>query len=312
MAGSTDRRIRREVDRRALHLITRGWYVAGDLWKTLTPRSKHLLLLLAVAAVAETAPVFSFASAAAVHGLPLHGLQLDRAHVLVGTHRRSASTGPVKRHTSPFRPEEVVCFAGLACTDLVRTAVDVARSASYESGLLCADAALRRMVLHEPWSVSVLRESMRERLERLPRSHGKRRALRVLAHASAQSESALESLTRLQLERLGFTVLQQVRVVGPRGEELRVDLELVGFGVFVEADGKQKYLDAGMRGERTVEEMLLDEKRREDWVRGVTAYRVIRLGWEDVRSPGALATRLRAFGIEPPRSPDAAPLRELY
>src|SRR5690606_31387050 len=104
----------------------------------------------------------------------------------------------------------------------------------------------------------------------LPKSRGSRRAERILRRATALSESPLESLTKLQLERLGFRVRQQVRVPGRHGEELRIDIELVGYDTFVETDGLVKYRDEQLRGGRSAEDVLIEEKLREDWVRGTT------------------------------------------
>lgn len=134
----------------------------------------------------------------------------------------------------------------------------------------------------------------------MPRSAGKDRATRVLGFASALAESPLESLTRLQLARLGFEVREQVRVERSYGREYRMDFELVGHDVFLEADGKSKYLDERQRGGRSAEQTLILEKEREDWVRGRTRKGVVRSGWQEAQSTAAMAARLRAFRIASP------------
>lgn len=145
-----------------------------------------------------------------------------------------------------------------------------------------------------------------------PRGNGSLRARRVLGFASALAESPLESLTRLQLARLGFEVREQVSVPAPGGAEYRIDFELAGHKTFLEADGRIKYTDERMRGDRSLDELLIDEKHREDWVRGTTDYRFIRSGWQDAQSPGAMAQRLIAFGIHPPIRPGPGSRLDLY
>ena len=77
----------------------------------------------------------------------------------------------------------------------------------------------------------------------------------------------------------------------------RVDIGIDEVGVLYECDGEVKYTDPALRQGRTAEEVVLDEKRREDWIRGVTNRRVLRGGSADAASPEALARRLRRFGV---------------
>lgn len=79
-----------------------------------------------------------------------------------------------------------------------------------------------------------------------------------------------------------------------------MDLEIPGAGAFIECDGQGKYVDAALTAGRTLDGILLAEKHREDWVRGVTDKRVLRCASADVATPDALAARLRAFRIALP------------
>ena len=49
-----------------------------------------------------------------------------------------------------------------------------------------------------------------------------------------------------------------------------------------------------------MEQILLAEKEREDWVRGMTGKRVVRWGWAEAQTRLLLARRLMAFGIRVP------------
>jgi hypothetical protein len=100
---------------------------------------------------------------------------------------------------------------------------------------------------------------------------------------------------------LGFRHLDlQVKVVGPSGENYWLDFGFPRSQAFGEFDGQGKYVDQSMRGARSVEQVVLDEKRREDAIRGVTGWRVVRWDSSDVISIERFAARLAAFGIRPP------------
>ena len=55
-----------------------------------------------------------------------------------------------------------------------------------------------------------------------------------------------------------------------------------------------------MRAGRKTEQVLMDEKHREDVIRGVTGWRPIRWGSEHIRDLDVFARRLQSFGIRPP------------
>lgn len=319
VAGISDRQLQAMKCRDEVTAILHGWYVRSDFWSSLYPSERHLQRVLAIDAglrarpASQTdGPVFGYASAAALLGLPLHGISLERAHLLVPARNLAHSSPRVQRRVGPCEAEQLVTTAGIVHTGVRRTVVDIARSEAFESGLLCAEEGLRRLVREEALSEAEGREQLLATLWALPKSRGSRRAERILRRATALSESPLESLTKLQLERLGFRVRQQVRVPGRHGEELRIDIELVGYDTFVETDGLVKYRDEQLRGGRSAEDVLIEEKLREDWVRGTTRCSLVRVVWRDVRTTEALAQKLRAFGIEPPRSPHSPPDLDLY
>jgi hypothetical protein len=123
----------------------------------------------------------------------------------------------------------------------------------------------------------------------------------VLHLADPRIDSVLESVSHLQLSRLGFDVALQVPVPSPKGWMYFVDFELLGLDVFVECDGKSKYTEVGLRDGLSANDVLCREKRREDWISGRERKRIIRWGFPEVSSPALLARRLRAFGVPIPR-----------
>ena len=68
------------------------------------------------------------------------------------------------------------------------------------------------------------------------------------------------------------------------------------YGAVGEADGDQKYLNPEFRGGRNPEQVLLDEKRREDRLRALPR-QVPRWPWGVARSPRLLRQKLEALGL---------------
>lgn len=76
-----------------------------------------------------------------------------------------------------------------------------------------------------------------------------------------------------------------------------MDIALEQSRTFIECDGRSKYVDDELRGQRSAELVVLDEKAREDWVRGVTGWRVVRVMSEHVATLDAAASYFRAMGL---------------
>ena len=56
-----------------------------------------------------------------------------------------------------------------------------------------------------------------------------------------------------------------------------------------------------MRNGRTVEQVLLEERQRENIAAGMSGKRVIRGKWADAQTPTATARMLRTYRIEQPK-----------
>jgi len=304
-AGHSRHRLYRAVEQGMWVRLCRGRYVAQEDWAACSAPERHALRVLAVDDRALTSPVFSHWSAAVLHGLPALRFDGDSVHTLVPPESAARSSGLLVRHRVPHSSEEIVEIGGLRCTDLARTAFDVARSARFDAGLVCADAALRRLA--SPCGGAVSGATLHDFGVASPSG----RARRVFRFASALAESPLESLTRLQLARSGFEVREQVRVRAPGGGDYRMDFELLGCGAFLEADGAMKVADERFRAGLSAEQVVLREKEREDWVRGTTGKRVVRCRWADVQSADRLSRRLAQFGVRPPAPASAARRAEL-
>ncbi|WP_353113815.1 hypothetical protein [Microbacterium sp.] len=303
--GVAEREIRLRVERGELVRVRRGWYAAATDWQVLWPEGRHLLRVLAVQHDATgSAPVFCGTSAGVLWGLPLYRTAPRRVHV-AETRGRSRSTRDVLRHETELADDDVAEIDGMRCTSLHRTVFDLARKLSAEAAVAGADAALRAVAVTGQRQDEALAEEWREELGRRAhgsRARGVRQARRIIAFADGRAQLPGESVSRLQLHRLGFRRIGlQVPVVLSRGQSYWIDFDLEEAGAFGEFDGEGKYLHAALRSGRTVEQVVLDEKRREDTVRGVTGRRFVRWEAAHIRTPEALAERLAEFGVRPPR-----------
>ena len=182
------------------------------------------------------------------------------------------------------------------------------RALPFATAVSVADAALRRIAVvgreYNTARAEGWRRLVQDRADAMHGARGIRQGRRVLAFADGRAELPGESLTRVRLWELGFAQFElQVSVPAPSGRDYEVDIGLIEAGALLEFDGQGKYTNAAMRAGRTVEQVLLAEKRREDWIRGVTQQRFIRVESPHIASSAALARRLSAFGVHIPRAP---------
>lgn len=304
-AGSSARSVTARIRRGELAVVRRGWFAeasrVGDLW----PESRHLLHVLAVARDGHGVGALSHVSAAVAHGLPLYRVRPARVHLTTDAPSRIASGPDVFRHVAPLPATDVTTVDGLMCTTLERTVFDCVRTLPLEAAVSIADAAERVMALGgREWDQDAAdrwRRGLRDRVERASGARGIRTGRFVAAFANGRVQLPLESVSRLQLHRLGFRILRpQVPIAAPGGGWYYVDLGLDEIEAFAECDGEAKYRDEAMRSGRSLEQVLLDEKSREDWIRGTTGWRMIRWGDRPAGSVQALAILLRSFGIPLP------------
>jgi hypothetical protein len=251
-------------------------------------------------------PVLCRESAAVVLTLPLYKHRVSKVHTLCTGGVRASSTSDVVRHAERLDDDTVIEIEGMRCTSLARTVTDVARTTSLEVGLACADAALRIVASrgrdYDEGAAEQLRDGMRSVLAASPGAHGTPRARWVVEFADGRAQLPGESVSRLRLFQLGFPAPRlQFEVPAPAGAPYHVDIaEDDWLGEF---DGQDKYLDEAMRRGLSLERVLLEEKKREDWIRARTRRTLARWGDEHLATPQTLADRLAVYGIRAPRRP---------
>lgn len=305
-AGVTDRQIRGLLANGMLRRVRRGWFIRSQDWKELWDEGKHLVEVVAAHGNASApGPVFMGVSAAVLHGLPLYRSAPQHVHALIDGRRHGRTRTGIRWRESDVPSSDVTEIDGIRCTTLARTVLDCCAGMTMEGAVAVADAAQRLIAVPDGriQNAELAEEWRRELLTRAESLsiRGITQARQAVLFADGRAQLPGESVSRLQLHRLGFRQLElQARVVGAEGDEYWLDFSFPGSQSFGEFDGMGKYTDPGFMAGRSMEEVLLAEKKREDDVRGVTGWRLGRWGSEHIVTSQQLGTRLRAFGITPP------------
>ncbi|WP_432945316.1 hypothetical protein ACQPXM_05240 [Kribbella sp. CA-253562] len=162
-------------------------------------------------------------------------------------------------------------------TSVARAVVEVACSASYQVGVVLADAALNAELVQEDELVATA-----DRFRHWAGSPAARAAVRF---ADPLSESVGESRLRVLMANHGLPDPRlQVEIRDDDGQLAgRVDF-LLGRRLIVEFDGAQKY---AVRAS----DALMAEKWREDRLREL-GYSFVRVGWSDLDRPEQVVHRL--------------------
>jgi hypothetical protein len=269
--------------------VKRGAFCERNVWDALSDRERHLMRIFAVA---ERTPhaLFSHWSAAAIHDLET--LLPLPADVFVTTDRASGGRSePGIRRSCTGVPHLAVMRVGqLRVTTVERTIADLALLASFGAAVASADAALRRGFTD--------RTALERHLDLVPRERGAQRIARVIRFASPLADNPGESLSRAVLHELGAPAPRlQVEHRMADGSRLYPDFEWPRWNVIGEFDGRGKYLKPELRNGRSPGQVVYDEKRREDRLRGMTGASFARWGWDEVNQPEKLRRILAEAGL---------------
>lgn len=235
------------------------------------PTTDPAVLAIAAAMACEGSAI-SHRSAALIDGIALLNRPPARPDLTVPPN----GTGDVRGallHRATLLPEDVRERDGFRITAPARTVVDVARTVSVGAGVVTMDSALNKKL-----AAAADIEAVLVRCSRWP---GIRRARAAFGLTDANADSPLETASRLVIARLKLpaprtqaTILDQYgRVIG------ECDFYWPEFGVFGEADGKEKYRRPNADGRQNT--LYLEKVRQEDLEDVGLAG--VRWGWEDVR-----------------------------
>lgn len=263
-------------------------------------RRRELARIAAVVATRRGRVVLSHESAAAVWGIPRIGPAPESVDVLDARGTRPRSMNGVVWRRTPFDPTEVVEVNGFLVTGLLQTVVDIACDRGFVSAVAALDAATGAFLRANGFIVAtgVDPVAVGRRLDQLGRRSGIRGARAALEFADARAESVGESLSRAQMHLLGFPApALQTEFDRSDGGVDRVDFDWPDHGLFGEFDGDLKYLDPRYRGGRTVEQVVLDEKKRDQRIARRHHRHGVHWDWRVAIRPSALAAALEDAGL---------------
>ena len=281
----------RAARRGELVRVRRGFYCDSEEWAGLGSRERYLLKVEAVALASPKPIVFCSYSAAALWGMPIPDDWPAEVHVLGPAAPGGRSRNGVVRHPVARTVERTVERRELMCTDVARTALDVALSLPFAEAVACVDWALWHRNEHR-----VTVERIRRELDLLNPRYRRAHAGAVLSFATQLSDSFGESMARAVMWELGFPAPElQVRFSDSIGDMV-VDYFWRGESLVGEFDGKSKYLRQAYGRPQSPEEVVWREKKREDRLRRQVSG-VVRIITADVMNPPRLAAILLDAGL---------------
>ncbi|WP_144763613.1 hypothetical protein [Curtobacterium sp. 9128] len=272
--------------------IRRGCFASAAQWDAASDRDRHVARVRAARSWSRIADgvVVAHRSAVAMHGLPWIGGYGDRVVLADPARDRGQKKAGSRRVGTGGRVPSCVTIAGVPTTTLAATAVDVALADHPWRAIVVLDAVLRR---------GVARDTLSAELEARGAPRAGRRAAELVDLADGAAESPGESITRWGAHVLGAPrpVLQQ-EFRTDWGTSERVDLWFPASGTIIEFDGAAKYTDPRLRRGRSAEEVVFEEKRREDALRSrVEVHHFGRVVWADAMPGGQLPRRLHEAGV---------------
>ena len=283
--GYDDGALYRALRSGVLHRIRHGAYVFADQWAPLDAGARHRLRARAVVRTAQAPVALSHVSALVMTDAPLWDLPLADVHLTRLDRRAGRREAGVVQHRGAITSADLVAHGPLQLTSPARTAVDLTKIVDVEHALPVLDHLLNcGATTPEQLRATALA------MQRHPATLATDLAIRL---ADGRSESVGESRSRYAFFRGGLPApVAQLEVHDGRGRLVgRVDFAWPELGVFLEFDGKEKYLRSRRAGE-SVLDVVLREKRREERICRITGWRCIRIVWADLYQPEKLVAHI--------------------
>ena len=287
--GYSDTRIHKELKDGTLYKIMRNVYIDGVTWRSWDENQRTYAMHYGYT-LGHSNMAFSHMSAAFFHGLDtLYRSQKMHIIPLSPEYGGTKSSPLIMSHRSSAQAQEniIEIAPGIHVTDMVHTAVDCAKKMSLREGLVVVDSALRTNR-----AVYADYQTLKEALSNA-RGHGCRKARALAELMSPASGSAAETLARLAILQAGLPRPQEQYVIyRENGRRFYLDFAWPELGLFLEIDGKKKYL--GQYG--PADEVLYQERQRENEIKHLTGWTCIRARWEDIfPDPSPLIARLQKY-----------------
>lgn len=287
-AGINDTAIGRLLRGGVLVRMRHGVYALTSLWSAASDRQRHLMLARGVMTLYGDDVALSHTSAALAHGAPDWRVPTDVVHLTSLFAVGERTQARVRHHQGTCRAQDLSRYQGHWITSPLRTALDAASILPREPAVCVLDWFLRKELVTpaEITEALTVRREWPDHLDLVLKS----------SLARVGSDSVGETRSRLIFGDLGLPEpILQMEVHDLSGRLVGiVDFAWPEHGVIVEFDGAEKYHRYRRPGE-TIEQMVVREKRREDRIRELTGWLVIRISWADLADPAALRARLQRY-----------------
>jgi hypothetical protein len=282
--GYSDRDLARACAHHELVRVRQGTYAPTASWP-LGPQDQHLLRAQGVALRHPQRVALSHATGAVAHGLRLWDPDLSDVHVTRITGRNGRAESDVRYHRGCLEIDSLVQLDEMLVVDVVRCALGAASLTSVEAGVVLLDSMLEQDVGHAT--------TMFEIYAGMTRSPFTRQLKVATRLARRGSQSVGESRTRflfwehhLPEPVLQFEIYDGHRLVGI------CDYAWPDLGLLGEFDGQVKYRRFVRHGEDP-SQVVFREKRREDMMREITGWPMIRYVYSDLYARTRTAERTR-------------------
>lgn len=293
---SLSRALHRATARGEFVRLVRGIYAPFAVVGPMKPSERELFRVVAAAARGRVRQPLCGISAARVWGVPILEDEFAPAVDALGWDDRATRRASDLRYWATTDDRfRIVEHRGVVVTDLPRTIAELAVRSSFARAVAAIDWAIRvRRRLGEPATTV---DEIRAAADALTLVRGRARLERALAFADGRSESPGESWTRVLIHQLGFEVpdLQHEYRLAD-GRRFRADFRWASIRLAGEFDGLEKYKAGEARGGRSAEQVVIEEKEREDAVRA-TGDGMLRCVRDDLRAPRLLRQKLEAAEV---------------
>ncbi len=285
--GYTDKDLARSMRAKVIHRVRHGSYVFRDHWEALSATERHRIRAMAVLRTAKTELTLSHTTAVVAHGAPSWELSLASVHVTRIDGRGGRSEAGVVQHRGLLLPTDIVELDSVQVTSPTRTALDLTTIADVEhclpvfDHLLHAGATSKSLLRKGSQAMKLWRDTLNTDL--------------VVSLANPRCESVGESRSWYMFWRRGVIAPETGYEIRDSSGKLiaRVDFAWPELGVFLEFDGKEKYLKHRRDGESVVD-AVLREKKREERICRLTGWRCIRITWADLYRPDQTAAYINS------------------
>ena len=284
--GVEDRTLRRAVRHGELVKVRHGAYAFADDWSALDQVGRHQVMGRAAMRTLGDRVAASHQTACSLFEMDLWDVPLGVVHVTRTDGGAGRSERDIRHHEGLVLPQDVQLMDGFQVMRPARAALETATLVGVERGLVTVSSGLHKGLFDEGALAA-----QHQLMQSWPNSQH----LQVVARlADGRIESAGEARSLflfwsqgLPMPELQYEVFGGGRLVGA------VDFAWPEHRLLVEFDGRAKYTRYLRAGEDPGD-AVFREKLREDHIRRLTGWTVIRLVWADLAHPARTAALLRS------------------